>query len=212
MAEEDRLAGGGIDRPTHADPGEGEEPMSDTADTEREPAEVEGPGPELPRDEPPKRAPRRRKGGNRKPRTEAQKAAARANIAKAQASRKGKGTITPAKLRDALAESIRSLAGALMLAGITTSPRLLYDAEIIAGKADELAAEVVAVAERNPAMYAALVTMVKGGQWAKLAALVASVAVPILANHGVLPVEAAELVGAAKPPPREPAAETSPGG
>jgi hypothetical protein len=186
--------------------------MSDTAASEREPAEVEGGAPELPRDEPPKRSrkPKRRSGPKRE-QTPAQKAA----LAKAQGARRGSGaksgTLTPAKLRDALAESIKSLAGALMLGGITVSPRLMYDAEIIAGKADELAAEVVAVAERNPAMYAALVTMVKGGQWAKLATLLVTVAVPILANHGILPAETAQLVGAEPPPPREPA-EAAPGG
>ncbi len=75
---------------------------------------------------------------------------------------------------------------------------------MLADKADELAAELVALAEKNPSLYAALVTLVRGSQWAKLGGLVVSITIPIAANHGLLPVETVALVGAKPPPPRPP--------
>lgn len=127
------------------------------------------------------------------------RAAGRKGAAK---SPRSSGTITPAALRKSLTETIRSTAGAMQIAGVMANPRLVYDAEILAGKAEELAAELVALAEKSPPMYAALVSLVKGSQWAKLGGLVVSIAVPIAANHGLLPLETATLVGAELPPPR----------
>ncbi len=112
------------------------------------------------------------------------------------------GAITPAALRKAIADTIKSLSGAMSIGGIVANPRLLYDAEILASKADDLAAELVAVAEKSPPMYAALVSLVKGSQWAKLGGLVVSIAIPIAANHGLLPPVTATLVGAPEPAPR----------
>ncbi len=112
------------------------------------------------------------------------------------------GGITPAALRKAIADTIKSLSGAMSIGGIVANPRLLYDAEILAKNADDLAAELVAVAEKSPPMYAALVSLVKGSQWAKLGGLVVSIAIPIAANHGLLPPVTATLVGAPEPAPR----------
>lgn len=170
----------------------------------------------LPPPEPPPadEAPRRpRKGkGSRRPRTEAQRAAASATAKALNAKRAGR-TMTPAKLRDALAEAIRSLAGGLTLAGVVASPRLMYDGEIIAARAEELAVELVALAEKNPSLYRALTSMVAASSWAKIGSLALGIAVPVAANHGLLPVEIVSLVGAPPPPPRpEKAPASSDGG
>jgi hypothetical protein len=158
---------------------------------------------ELPEEPEPVKPRKRRSRGNRAPRSEAQKAAARENMRKVNAARAGKA-MTPAELRKSLKGTLQSAAGALQLAGVMANPRLMYDAEVVANNADELATELVNVAEKNPAMYASLVALVKGSQWAKLGGLFVSIALPIAANHGLLPPETATLVGAEPPPPREP--------
>lgn len=173
-------------------------PPSETV-TDRSLAEAVQPEP----DTAPKR-PKRTKAKAKRPMTPAQKAA----LEKAQAARRGSGKkagggMTSAQLRKALAEAVRSAAGALTVAGVMVDPRLIYDGQIIAGKADELAAELVELADKNPAVHAALVTLVKGSQWARLGGLVVSIVVPIAANHGLIPIEAVGLVpGVEAPPPR----------
>lgn len=188
--------------------------MSDTAPKETaQPAEALPP-PEPEPDTAPRRPKRSRTNKKGAPRTPAQQAA----LAKAQAARRGSGSsktkapgaMTPAQLRKALTDTINSTAGALMVAGVMGSPRLAYDGEIIAGKADELAAELVALAEKNPRIYAALTTLVTAGQWAKIGGLAAGIAVPIAANHGLLPRETATLVGAPMPPERPAKPEPEP--
>ncbi len=168
-----------------------------------------------PEPEPVPPRPRRKAPKKKRPVSEAQREAARRNIAKAQAARGGKAApkaMTPAALRSSHRDTLKSASGALSVAGVIASPRLVYDAEIIAAKADELAAELVAVAEKSPPLYAALVTLVKGSAWAKLGGLAVSIALPIMANHGLLPTETAMVVGAPLPPPREPKVDVSANG
>jgi hypothetical protein len=52
-------------------------------------------------------------------------------------------------------------------------------------------------------MYRSLVALVRGSQWAKLGTLVVGIAVPIAANHGILPPGTALIVGAPLPPQPE---------
>lgn len=168
---------------------------------EREPIVVDAPAPE-PEAEPVPTTPRRRRNRVKgRPQSEAAQSARRANMAKAQAARSGR-TMSPAALKRSVADTVRSTSGAMSIAGVMVDPRLLYDAEIIAGKADELAAELVALAEKSPPLYAALVSLVQASQWAKLGGLVVAIALPIAANHGLLPREAAALVDAPLPPER----------
>lgn len=112
-----------------------------------------------------------------------------------------KADVSPSTLRKAIAGTVDTTAAAIAMAGaMKGDKRLLYDAEIISGKSQDIANELVAAAEQNPALYRALVGLVKGSQWAKLSALVVSIVVPIAANHGALPRGMATMVGAPMPP------------
>lgn len=123
--------------------------------------------------------------------------------AKKPAGQGGPGRPPKPKLDKKLEELIGSAGSGLMLAGMARgNEQLVYDGTILLSKTEELAGALDKLAQENPAVRRVLEGLVQTSAWGSLLAVVAAVGVPILANHGVLPAQAAGLVGAELPPPR----------
>lgn len=75
-----------------------------------------------------------------------------------------------------------------------------YDAERVLAGGSELAESLHQVAKDNPAVRRVLNAALATTGWAQLGAALMPVLIPILANHGVLPAEAADAQGAPRPP------------
>lgn len=108
---------------------------------------------------------------------------------------------TYAQLRKEVQSTLDQLVGAGAMLSLV-SPKLAYDVVVIGQQSELLAAELVRLAESTPWLDRALRSAVKARESGKLLVLFTSIAVPIMANHGLLPADAATLVGA--PPPPQP--------
>lgn len=108
-------------------------------------------------------------------------------------------TIVTAQLRDDLARTIDQLAGLLAI-GAIANPKLAYDAQVIGTNSAALAAELVRQADRTPWLRRALEAVTGGADTARLVALVAGTALPIAANHGLLPAALVGLLVPGAPP------------
>lgn len=91
-----------------------------------------------------------------------------------------KEAVWKGKLRTAVTGNIAGI-------GLIVTAFNQYDGVVIVGGADRLASSLVDVAETNPKVRKALEAFVKGNAWAGVAVAAAAIAVPILANHGMLP-------------------------
>lgn len=78
-------------------------------------------------------------------------------------------------------------------------PKLAYDAYVIMAKSDELAKALNALAQRNPAVHRMLFAMMNTTDSVVLLTAAANIAVPIAANHGLLPPAMAVTFGAPDP-------------
>lgn len=106
-------------------------------------------------------------------------------------------------LKSRLTELVQALAGALTVgATMAGSDRLMYDAEVVAAQAARIAEQLDKLAQNNPAVKRALESLLSFSDSADLVTTCSVVLIPILANHGLLPIGAAVLVGAPEPPPR----------
>lgn len=98
--------------------------------------------------------------------------------------------------------------GALLLvtAQLTSNPRLDYDGQVVIARAKPVAAELALLAKKNPAVERALRMLFTGGDLTRAVLVLASVAVPIAANHGAFPEHVFDqigpLLGAPPLPPR----------
>lgn len=78
-------------------------------------------------------------------------------------------------------------------------PELAYDAHIILENAPTLAKQLNDLAQRNPVVHRVLFAMMNGTDSVALAVTLSQVAVPILANHDVIPKATATMFGAPDP-------------
>lgn len=86
-------------------------------------------------------------------------------------------------------------AGAIPVMGMPRGS-VARDFDIIAGQAEPLAAALVKVSERNDALRSVLDKLVTTGDYSSLASVVGlGIALPIMANHGLLPEQLAGLFG-----------------
>jgi len=113
------------------------------------------------------------------------------------------GAASKAKLAPKLQELI-AVAG-LSVAGLGLArgdPRLLYDSERIMEGAERLSVALERAANESPALRRTLEMLVATSVWGELGTAVAAIALPIAANHGLLPELAATVAGAPNPEPR----------
>lgn len=105
-----------------------------------------------------------------------------------------------AALQRQLEEAIGKLGALLVIAGtVRAAPKLVFDGEVIVAKAGDLATELALLASKNPQLEKWLRQLLAGSDYGRTIMVVASVAVPILANHGVVPVELAAVFGTVPP-------------
>jgi len=78
-----------------------------------------------------------------------------------------------------------------------------YDSKIVLERSPAIVEACVAVAEQDEQFRKILLTLLTGSAYGQLALAVLMLAIPILANHGMLPPVAAVLVGADLPPVRD---------
>lgn len=62
-----------------------------------------------------------------------------------------------------------------------------FDGQVILERSEDLAKSLVAVAEQNPKVRQALENMMTASAWSQVVMVGASIAIPIAANHGLLP-------------------------
>lgn len=103
-----------------------------------------------------------------------------------------KGSTSIAKLRTGLIQQFT-------LIGIGVTAFNPYDGKVILTNAEGLADNLCKVAEQNPAVRRALEGLLVAGVWSGLALSAAAIAVPIMANHKLLPAQLALLMGADDP-------------
>lgn len=78
-------------------------------------------------------------------------------------------------------------------------PELAYDAHIIISNAPELAKQLNELAQRNPIVHRVLFNLMNGTDSIMLVVTLSQIAVPILANHDVIPKATATMFGAPDP-------------
>lgn len=101
----------------------------------------------------------------------------------------------------ATAAGLGSVAVAGGLAGVDAPGSVARDLTIVAGQAQALAAALVKVSKTNPAVRKVLETAVASGAYGELAAVVfGGIALPIMANHGLMPPMLGGLVGTPEGP------------
>lgn len=139
---------------------------------------------------------------------------------KRRASRKRASTSDTPRPRAASPTIKRRLREVFNLAGGLVSLADAFDGQVILANADELAEAWAKVAERHPRIKLALDGFERGGIYGAAAIATASVLLPILAHHRLLPPSMAQLgaivggpampspapAGTADPFPRSPAA------
>ena len=108
------------------------------------------------------------------------------------------GTGRAKDLTEDLTAMLTSFAMPLYMYGMVNE-KLLYDAYIITQNAPQLAEQLNALAQRNPAVHRALFAMMNGTDSALLLMTVANMAIPIAANHGLIPKQPAMMLGAPDP-------------
>lgn len=99
------------------------------------------------------------------------------------------------KLTQQLTEQIGLLGMALMLAPSWEGAE--YDGSIVLAGADDLARALVSVAESNASVRKILEALVNASAWGAVATAVVAVALPIAANHGLVPAWGARMIGGA---------------
>lgn len=109
------------------------------------------------------------------------KPAAKKAAPRKRAASKRKPKFDPGKF---VGETVDTISAALILSG---TPRLVLDGELLQAKRDEIASAVGTVAEANPAVMRTLERMATASTYGALVTVLASVALPIAANHGLLP-------------------------
>lgn len=103
-------------------------------------------------------------------------------------------------LKARLTELIGSVAGLIMI----VNP---YDGQVISEVAPRLADDLDGIAQHNPRVKAALESAVSLAENAGIGATVAAIAIPIAANHGIIPRQVGVLAAGSfgvSPPPEEP--------
>lgn len=80
----------------------------------------------------------------------------------------------------------------------------LYDGTVVLNNAERLAEVLNDAAKHNPKLYNALRMATETSSWTGVITATAMVAIPIAANHGLVPPATAQLVGAEMPPERTP--------
>lgn len=111
----------------------------------------------------------------------------------------GTGSSAKARQLQTISDGVQST---LALAGMLVSAFDAYDGEIILTRSPQVAEALTRLADQNAQVRQALSAFFRVSVYGELAAVLATIAVPIAANHGVLPREAAMLVGAPVPEPR----------
>ena len=109
--------------------------------------------------------------------------------------KRGPGRPPNPKVDQLVSESLTQLGGAVYVFGVASNnPRLAYDGNVIVFNADAVGAAMKDLTDNNPKMAAAIERMFTTGKNARALMTIAGVAVPILANHGAIPVGAVPLV------------------
>jgi len=110
--------------------------------------------------------------------------------------KRGPGRPPAPKLDQLLGEQFNHLAGALgVAAAISGSSKLAFDAEVIANNAEKLAQNIDKVTLNSPKLRKAMIGVCTSGAYMELAITVGSIAIPIMANHEMLPPQIAGLFG-----------------
>lgn len=157
------------------------------------------------------------KPGTRRPRV---RPTTRAGRAQKATQTKARRDAPPPKNRPRLGEqvtaSIQTLATLLQGFGLAGNPVLGYDGRVLMENSVDLGALVEELAVKDPRVLAALERMFSVGSWGKVGTVLAATAVPIMANHGLVPVGFAGLfagprVGMPPDRPPRPARNATPG-
>lgn len=125
---------------------------------------------------------------------------------KSAAPRPGKmGAPSDADLEAELRKALDGLVTMWALA-VIADPVKSYDATIIGTHTAEIAAELMKLAKKNPAVRSVVTALLRGAEASRFVVLLMAIAVPILANHGVLPPLAIPMLKIDAPdlPPRPP--------
>ena len=101
--------------------------------------------------------------------------------AKPRTKRKTKPKFDPTKF---VGETVDTVAAFLLLA---SDPRLNLDGELLQAKRDEIASAVGTAAAENPSLLRTLERLATASTYGALVMVLTSVALPIAANHGLLP-------------------------
>lgn len=120
---------------------------------------------------------------------------------KTKATRSKRGRPPKAHLDQKLAELVTLVGGSLLIAGQARGDaKLIYDGNVILENQTKLVDTLVKAASESPAVHRALEVLVTTSTVGEIASVVGAIAVPILANHGVLPREAASFFTSDLPP------------
>lgn len=93
----------------------------------------------------------------------------------------------------------QELESLLAMLGLGVSAWNWYDGQRIMEGSERLADALYQLAKENAAVRRALVAALAGSAWGAVGAALMPIVVPIAANHGMVPAEMAEKVGAPKP-------------
>ena len=75
------------------------------------------------------------------------------------------------------------------MAAVFTTYRNEYDGMVVAAKAPDVVTNLMRLAQENPRIKKLLDTLVLGSTYAELVASLGAVAIPIMVNHNMLPVD-----------------------
>lgn len=120
-------------------------------------------------------------------------------------SKRSPGRPPKPKLADKLEEQFGAIG--LLLYGVGAARgdvRFMYDGECVMGQSHRLAVALDRASLDTPAVRRLLEALVMASAWGEVAGAVAAIAIPILANHGVIPRDAAAVFGTEPPAPPMP--------
>lgn len=100
---------------------------------------------------------------------------------------KSKSTVTKRRTTAWQANLHQQLLGTIGTVGIAVMAFNQFDGMCVMNGADNLAKSLVGVAEINPSVRKALEAAMTATAWSSVAVAIAGIAIPIAANHGVLP-------------------------
>jgi hypothetical protein len=105
---------------------------------------------------------------------------------------RGTGRTSSKKPTVNIRESVTDLMvyGGMTLHGVGTNkdmPRLAFDGQVLLAKSDDVGKTISDIADKNPFIKRSLERLIGAGGMASIGAVCASLAIPILANHGMLP-------------------------